>query len=189
MRFIEDVTAVLITRDPVWPADVPLDDIPFGEVKLQTSCPNVFQRFVLAAEAKCERIYVQDDDVVIDVRELFKHDIIASITNIMPPGFQQIYRGTDVTLIGFGAFFPRWMAEQFVERQQRWRDAFGDEVFEAEADRFFTWTHWPHNEVHLPMRQIRRPVRMSDRPNHYKTRDEIFRRLKEMREDQHHDRD
>jgi hypothetical protein len=72
------------------------------------------------------------------------------------------------------------MAEHFVEHQQFWRDQFGDEIFDTEADRFFTFANQPFNHVVLPLRQIPRPVKMSARPNHYQIRAEIFTRLKSL---------
>lgn len=175
-----NVSAVLITREMSWPLDARID-FPFEEKLVCTECPNIFRRFELAASARFETVYVQDDDVIVDIRRLSKlYD--GCITNIMPLGFQNIYAGTGVTMVGFGCFFPRRMAEHFVKHQQFWRDRFGDAMFDTEADRFFTFANQPFNEVMVPLRQISRPVKMSERPNHYQIRSEIFTRLKDLGE-------
>ncbi len=178
-----NISAVLITREKAWPTDVVMN-FKFDEVLTCVECPHIFRRFELAAQAKHDTIYVQDDDVSIDIRRLYSIYLAPALpgrlTAVMPLGFQQIYAGTGVTMVGFGCFFPRVMAEQFVEQQQFWRAEFGDAIFEAEADRFFTFSHRPFNHAVVAMRQFARPVKMSSRPGHYAVRAEIFRRLSEM---------
>lgn len=175
------ITSVLITREDAWPADAPVN-FNFEESLVEVRCPNIFRRFELAAAAQHETVYVQDDDVVIDVKRLYSLYLTAGLkpTNVMPLGFQQIYGGTGVTMIGFGCFFQRSLAERFVAHQQFWRAEFGDEIFETEADRFFTYSHQPFHNVTIAMRQISRAVKMSKRPNHYAIRTEIFERLKHL---------
>lgn len=170
------VTAVLITREKQWPCGLPTTP---AEIMLETECPNVFRRFEIAAEARTQNVFVQDDDVTLDVEELWKH-YDGRITNVMPIQFQRMYAGTGVTLIGWGSFFPRSMARTFVAQQKFWRNKFGNEIFETEADRFFTFSHRPFNNIHMPFEQVRRPGCMSDRPEHYRVRDMIFKTLKEM---------
>lgn len=172
------VTAVLITREPEYPLDLRID-FPFAEMLARTRCPNVLERFMTAAEAPTEHIYVQDDDNEIDVAELYRHYDGKHITNAMPRGMQGFYSGTGVTLIGYGAFFPRRMAQQFVERLPWWRTKFPD-LLDMEADRFFTWAFQPQHVVNMPVRQIRRAEKMCERKGHYETRDRIFKMLKEL---------
>lgn len=172
------VTAVLITREAEYPKDIRLD-FEFDEVIVEPRCPHVFRRYELAARARNETIYFQDDDAVIDIKELWIRYDGRRITHAITRGHKDIYAGTGVTLIGWGAFFPRWMATQFVEEQATWRGLLGDQVFEEEADRAFTFRNGPHNTIVMPIAQIWRPVRMSDRPGHYRTRDEVIRKLKE----------
>ena len=172
------VTAVLITREDEYPKDVVLD-FEFDEVIVCTRCPHVFRRYELAAEARNEIIYFQDDDAVINIKDLWTHYDGRRITHAITPGHKKIYEGTGVTLIGWGSFFPKHMVTEFVEEQQTWRDLVGDQVFEAEADRVFTFRHGPHNSVVMPIWQFRRPVRMSDRPDHYRTKDRVIKTLKE----------
>jgi hypothetical protein len=178
MTHLKNVSAVLITREPEWPVEARVD-FPFAQSIVVPSCPSVFRRFEIAADAACETVYVQDDDVRLDIQALWTH-YDGRITNVMPAGFQRMYAGTGVTLIGWGAFFPRSMAQTFVRQQDFWRREFGDQVFETEADRFFTFSHRPFNQIHMERLEMRRPGCMSDRPDHYNVRQRVFNRLKEM---------
>lgn len=175
---MQPVTAVLITREHDYPTDVKLD-FPFMDHMVQRQCPNVLQRFQLAALATTEHVYVQDDDNEIDIGALYQQYDGRHITNAMPRGMQGFYAGTGVTLIGYGAFFPRRMAQLFVERLPWWRVKFPD-LIDMEADRFFTWAFQPQHVVTMPVRQIRRAEKMCERQGHYQTRDRIFKMLKEL---------
>lgn len=172
------VSAVLITRDSEYPRDVTLNAA-FAETIVETHCPHVFRRFERAAEAKHDIVYVQDDDCIIDILRLSRH-YNGLITHAITHGHRLIYRGTGVTLIGWGAFFPRSFAVAFLDQQRYWREKFGDEVFEMEADRMFTFQHQPHNTVVMPITELARRVRMSHRPDHYQTRDSIFKTLRSL---------
>jgi hypothetical protein len=173
-----NASAVLITRERAWPSDARVD-YPFGDVQIATDCPNVFRRFELAAAAQSDTVYVQDDDIVTNIQRLAAH-YDGRLTCVMPLGFQEIYAGTGVTMVGFGCFFPRRMAEHFVKHQQFWREHFGDDIVDTEADRFFTFSNQPCQQVDQGVRQIARPIRMSARPNHYAIRSELFRRLRTL---------
>lgn len=174
------VSGIFITREARYPEDVHAN-VMFEQVHVETRCPHVFRRFELAARAKCETIYVQDDDAMIDVWRLWSHHQAhpEQLTHAITPGHRKIYEDAPVTLIGWGCFFPRAMAERFVAEQATWRREFGDEIFEAEADRFFTYAHRPWQTIVMPIRQLARTVRMCERPGHYQTRDQIIKKLKE----------
>src|SRR5205809_1046685 len=109
---MEPVSAVLITREAEYPKGVRLD-FDFGELLIHTQCPNVLRRFELATKAKHDVIYVQDDDASIDIKKLWRaYD--GTLTNALTLEHKIIYQGTGVTLIGWGCFFPRAMAEQLI---------------------------------------------------------------------------
>lgn len=175
------VTAVLITREAEYPKDVVLD-FEFDETIVETRCPHVLRRYELAARAKFDTIYFQDDDAIINIQELWSHYDGRRITHAITPGHRQIYAGTGMTLIGWGSFFPRHMAVEFIEEQGTWRKLIGDADFEAEADRVFTFRNGPHCSVTMPIWQLRRSIRMCERPGHYQTRDRIGKILKEFAE-------
>jgi hypothetical protein len=175
------ITAVLITREPEYPLDTQID-FPFDEVLLETNCPSLARRFELAAQARNEIIYVQDDDVAVDIAGLWRH-YDGRLTNCMSWGHLQIYNGlcqNRVTLIGWGCFFPKRLLDF-----SPWTDAFG-EMPAHEVDRIFTHLAFrsqggPHNTVVMPFRQLPRAHAMSrDNPNHYTSRDQIIRQLDGM---------
>lgn len=175
----EKVTAVLITREDKWPAQARCD-FPFAESLVETHCPNVFRRFELAASAQYEHVYVQDDDCEIDIARLWRHYTQTGsslLTNAIGGGHQKIYEGTNVTLIGFGCFFPRAFARMFLDHYAEWVDRFGTELVLTEADRMFTFAFRPHQNVVMPVREFRRANCMSNRPDHYAIRDRLIKEL------------
>lgn len=176
---MENVSAVLITRENKWPEKASLG-FPFGQTIIDLGCPNVIRRFYLAAEAKYEHVYVQDDDCEIDIERLWKEYCRVGkncITNAIGLGHQQIYAGTNVTLIGFGSFFPRSFAQGFLHDLRAWVDKFGADIVETECDRMFTWQFRPWHSVNMPIREFRRTYCMSNRPGHYQLRDRIIKEL------------
>lgn len=177
MKNFHEVSAILITREKYWPKDARID---FQcDVTTLTECPYVAKRFELAATAAYDTIYVQDDDVDLDIERLYKcYD--GRLTNAIHGGHSYAYQNTGVTLIGFGCFFPRVMAERFMADEGKWRKKFGDELYEQEADRIFTFVNRPHNNVSMPYREFRRQGCMSMRHDHYKIRDRMIRELRDM---------
>lgn len=184
------VTAVLITREDRWPENISPDwalgervgfpHSPFGEVILETRCTGVHRRFELAARAKHDIVYVQDDDVQVDIMRLWKY-YNGQLTYAIPPGFKVMYDALSprVCLIGWGAFFPRRFADP--ARWQPYVDAHGP-VPSHEADRVFTYfCDQPHNPVYTQVRLAERGQAMSrDNPDHYRSRDRIIKQLTEL---------
>lgn len=138
---LSKVTAVLITRDSKYPEQIKLDG--FGEVIIKTNCPNIYTRYTEAEKAKNDIIYVQDDDCVVDYRELAKH-YNGKLTNGITEHHQLYYHGTGVTLVGWGCFFPKEMLKNI----QKYVDKYGkDAHLMRETDRIFTYLNQPHNSV------------------------------------------
>lgn len=177
MATLQDVSAVLITKHPEYPSDISLEG--FGEVIVKTNSPNVYERYAQAANAKHDIIYVQDDDCIIDYKTLFsKYN--GRITNSMPAGRNNFYKkisGGRITLVGWGAFFPKHMLASF----ERYTSAYGrDFNFYREADRIFTWLNHPHNTIILPHIDLERFVagdRMHADPKHFEYVNEVMRKL------------
>ena len=166
------VSAVLITREAEWPRDARVD-FDFDEVLVGTKSPNVFRRFELAMTARNDVVYVQDDDCSIDIEQLWrKYD--GRLTNAQTPEHQRVYGGTGMTLIGWGAFFPKRLIDF-----SRWIARYG-KVDQMECDRIFTFLAQPHNTIVMPIRQFTRPVRMCNQPGHYQVRDRLLTMLKEL---------
>ena len=136
-------TAILITKDNSYPQEV-LSSLPdFDEVLIYTNCPNIFGRYTLALKAKNDLIYVQDDDCIVEDIELLYAHYDGTITNFMQGSHTELYRGTGITLIGWGAIFPKHLIEF-----SRYTNRYGmDEHFLREADRVFTFLNQPQNTI------------------------------------------
>lgn len=171
-------TAILITKDKEYPKEV-LDSLPdFDEVIVETECPSILRRYELALKAKNDIIYVQDDDCIVDVealRSLYK----GRITNAISPQHYNFYKDTGVTLIGWGAFFPKKMINF-----DPYLDVYGvSPLFLTQADRVFTYLNQPFNSVimdinHLPSATA--DDRMSTTAGHWENLNQINRQLHDL---------
>lgn len=174
-------TAVLITKQSEYPKEA-LDALTgkFDEILIETSCPAVFRRYDLALRAKNEIIYFQDDDCVVDVEALFKaYD--GRITNNISPGHFENYKDKGVTLIGWGAFFPKSMIN-FVKYLAKHPI---DSLFLSQTDRIFTYLNQPFNQQiitinHLPSATA--TDRMSTQADHWSNLERILWRLNTLNE-------
>ena len=176
MPTLKDVTAVLITSHPEYPKEIVLEG--FGEVIVKTNSTSVYERYLQAAQAKNDIIYVQDDDCLTQYKELFKH-YDGRITNAMvgrKKYYNEISRGR-ITLVGWGTFFPKSMLGSF----QKYIDVYGvDAHLLREADRIFTWLNYPHNTIPLDREDLIEPNgkgRMSADPRHYESMMEAIKKL------------
>lgn len=175
---LADVTAVLITKLPEYPKEILMQG--FGEIIIRTNCPNILERYVQAGKAKNDIIYVQDDDCIVDYKELFKH-YNGRITNAMV-GRAKYYHDVSegrITLVGWGAFFPKSMLDSL----QTYIDRYGmdDPHIMRETDRIFTWLNAPHNTIRLPHLDLNQSVvtgRMSADPKHFEYVKEVVVKLK-----------
>lgn len=174
---LSKVTAVLITKLPEYPKDIPIEG--FGEVIVRTNCPNIYERYVQASRAKNEIIYVQDDDCTVDYRGLFAH-YNGRITNAMTSRrkYYDDVSGGHITLVGWGTFFPKSMLSVF----KQYIDKYGtdDEHLMREADRIFTWLNYPHNSINYPHVDLERFVddnRMHADPNHFAYVEQVAKKL------------
>jgi hypothetical protein len=159
---MNNVTAVLITKHKEYPKEIVLDG--FGEIIIRTESPNVYTRYLEAEKAKNDIIYFQDDDAIIDYKELFKH-YDGRLTNGITPHHYEAYKGSGATLVGWGCFFPKKMLKVF----EKYIDKYGlDFHLMREADRIFTYLNQPHNTIIMPHQDLEQtPDRMSFEPNHY----------------------
>lgn len=175
---IENVTAVLITKEKTYPKEV-LAALPeFEEVIIETECPNIYRRYMLAKTARTPLVYVQDDDCTIDVEALFKH-YNGLLTNAITNHHKRFYEGKGMTLIGFGAFFPKGMADFLT-----YLDKFGpDDLLLSQADRVFTYLNQPHHSIVMPIHNFSRATdstRMSTQPDHWTNLDRIVERCLQL---------
>lgn len=174
---LSNVTAVLITREKEYPKEISLEG--FGEVLICTESPSVYQRYILAAIAKNDTIYVQDDDAIIDYKELFEH-YDGRLTNCMTQHHFDAYRGNGCTLVGWGCFFPKSMLAVF----NKYMDRYGvDSHLLRDADRIFTVLNQPfntlirgHQDIHFDQNQ----GRMWNEGNHWTSMAEAIQKAKAL---------
>lgn len=174
---LKEVTAVLITKEAEYPKEIVLDG--FGEVIIKTNSPSVYERYLQAAKAKNDIIYVQDDDCVVDYRKLFRY-YDGRLTNAMAGrvGFYNKISGGRVTLVGWGAFFPKAMLGAF----DMYIKKYGvDPLLLMQADRVFSWLKYPHNTVRMDVKLLETTFssdRMHSNPKHYEDLIQMIERLK-----------
>lgn len=171
-------SAVLITKEKEYPKEV-LDSLPpFDELIIETECPSVLRRYELAAKAKNDVIYVQDDDCIVDVIKLFGQ-YNGQITHAITPNHYSFYRDTGITLIGWGAFFPKKMINF-----DKYIDKYGiNPLFLSQADRVFTYLNQPFNSIitdinHLPSATL--GDRMSTTEGHWDNLVRIKKQLHDL---------
>ena len=146
------ITAVLITRDKEYPKEI--DTSWFDEVLIKTESPSVYERYLLAEKAKNDIIYFQDDDAIVDYKEIWRH-YNGQLTNGITRAHQNNYRETGVTLVGWGCFFPKKMLKNL----DRYIEKYGkDRHLLREADRIFTYLTKPHNTINLNHHDFRPQV-------------------------------
>jgi len=159
---MKNVTAILITRHATYPKEIKLEG--FGEVIIRTQSPSVFTRYLEAEKAKNDIIYFQDDDAIIDYKELFGH-YDGTLTNTMTEHHYKAYRGSGATLVGWGCYFPKSMLKVF----SRYIEKYGiDAHLLREADRIFTFLNQPHNTQIMTHKDLEQTAdKMSFEVNHY----------------------
>ncbi len=142
------ISACLITKKPTYP-DIIMQRLTLGffdEILVCTESPSVYQRYLLAKQAKNSTIYVQDDDCLVNYQVLFKH-YNEQITNTITLPFKPRYDEMGCTLVGWGTFFPKYMVNVF----DKYIAKYGmDEHLYREADRIFTYLNKPFNTIIQP---------------------------------------
>ena len=179
---LANVSCILITRCELYPrAELEyLSKLGFGEIILECNCPSVAERFELVKKAKHEHIYVQDDDVEIDVLKLFEFYDGKSITAAMTDHHFNYYKDSQICLIGFGSFFPKALVSNMKMYTQRYGE---DEHYQREVDRIFTYLNYPQKRVvfdDLKDWSREMPNRMCREVNHYKSLAEVEEKLKAL---------
>jgi hypothetical protein len=169
-------TAILITKENEYPKEVlaPLF-FNFDELVVELNCPNIYKRYELALKARNDLIFFKDDDCIIDVDELFKH-YNGRITNAITAHHREYYAGRGMTLVGFGAFFPKSMVN-FSKYLSRYPI---DDLFLSQTDRIFTFLNRPHNTIVMPIKNLESATdstRMYQQPDHWENLEIINERL------------
>jgi len=143
------VTACLITTKPEYPKII-LERLTLGffeEILICTESPSVYQRYLLAKDAKTDIVYFQDDDCLVNYQSLFKH-FNGQITNTMTLPFKDKYEDMGCTLVGWGAFMNKSMLSAF----DKYITKYGadDPHLLREADRIVTYLNRPFNTIIQP---------------------------------------
>lgn len=112
----------------------------------------VLGRFVAAAKAHNDVVYVQDDDCIVDTEALVALYQPGEVLVNMPINRRAEYRGTGISLIGWGCIFPL-VAMQVIERYTQAFEC--DELLMRECDRVFTFLNRGIvRQVAVPFRQL-----------------------------------
>ena len=163
---MEKISCCLITKEKEYPKLV-LERLTLGffdEILICTESPSVYKRYELAAQAKNDIIYVQDDDCMVNYQQLFKkYD--GRITNTITLPFKQKYDDMGCTLMGWGAYFPKSMLDVFVSYIER----YGDDLTHLlrEADRIFTYLNKPFNTIIMPHEDLPQGEDRMSSPKNY----------------------
>lgn len=174
------ISAVLITKEKEYPAIV-LERIEqgfFDEILIVTECPSIYHRYLAAAQAKNEIIYVQDDDCMANYQVLFRR-YNGLITNAMPIPFQKKYEKTGCTLVGWGCYFHKSRLDVFKPYVEKYGEQ--DIHLVREADRIFTFLNQPFNIVTMPHEDLFQDgSRMGDNPDHYTMAAQAIEKCKKL---------
>lgn len=140
------ISAVVVTRGGHYrlDADMMASLAPFDEVLIWDNSwaakdVKVYGRFACAMLARNERVYVQDDDCVVDAAKVATSALPGKVVCNMPMDRRAEYAGTGVSLIGWGTVFDRSLvAPSFAAYLAQYPQ---DDLFERECDRLFTYVN------------------------------------------------
>lgn len=185
------VSAVIVSR-----LDHPIGEVVDSiaphveEIIIVRGHEGVWERWEAVARAKCEVVYVQDDDAIVDVAAILAAYEPGRVTCNMPESHRSDYLD-GIALVGWGCVFG-W--EQFNSRGpeefglgfafQKFGQYFSiDNVFRRECDRVFTGLS-DLKLVDVPVRHLPQAHgrdRMSLDPRHGEYLTEIRRRIYAIR--------
>lgn len=163
------VSAVFITKDPVYPAAIVVRvmAIGFGECLFLTNCDSPHRKQELFEKAKYDFIYYQDDDCLAPIRPLLAAAVPDRITCAMKPSHLASYGQSRIALLGWGSLFPK----RTIDVLDQYRAVYGeDAVYRRESERIMTWLSFPQQRLDLPIEDLPSafaPDRLSMQPDHY----------------------
>lgn len=181
---MEDVTAVLITREKEEYPSIVLERLTctdfFQDILIVTECPSIYHRYLAAAQAKTQHVFVIDDDALVNFQILWSHYDKKRITNAMTPAFQKQYEPLGCSLIGWGAYFPQNM----ISSLDRYIAKYGvDDHLLREADRIFTAMNRPLHSILLPHENLEKATdkdRMCYEEKHYESMNQAIQKVKAL---------
>ena len=172
------ISCVLITKFSEYPSII-MERLTcanfFDEILIRTESPSVYERYLLAKQARNEIIYVQDDDALVNYQVLFK-SYNGQITNTMTLPFQSKYEEMGCTLVGWGCYFSKSMLSVF----DKYIEKYGEDAhLLREADRIFTYLNKPFNTIMMPHEDLPRSkddTAMWKEPEHFPSAYEAIRK-------------
>ena len=178
MVWFHDVRAVLITREKEYPKEVykSVSEL-FPNITVCVNCPSISTRYDIAYNSPEEHIYIQDDDCIAPMEELYKNYTGDMITCAMKKQHLEYYKDSQICLLGWGALFPR----RIIKNMDKYIAMFGSiEPYKREADRIFSYLNYPQKRLELPIQDIKRSCAMSNEQNHYESLRSIEQKLKQL---------
>jgi hypothetical protein len=175
------ITAVLIHKEDELYPEIILERLDvndfFDEILIVNNCSSVYQRYLAARKAKNDIVYVQDSDCLVNHQVLFSH-YNGQITNAVPLPFQEKYKHSGCTLVGWGCYFPKSMLSSF----DKYIAAYGvDSHLLREADRIFTFLNQPFNTINLPHEDLfQSDDRMGSEKDHYISMECALEKVKKL---------
>lgn len=180
---LQEVTAVLNTKDPVYPREV-LESVakyPFGEILIKTGSDSPHRKYEMFEKAKYDTIYYQDDDAVVDIDKLIRNYDPDLINVGMKQSHFDSYSKLRMTMgLGWGCFFNKSVLKELKNYTDRYGE---DEVFKRDTEKLLTHLVFPQNRVVLNVRDLpssMAPDRLSLEPHHYDNMQIIMDRCKDL---------
>ncbi len=175
------ISAVLIHKENELYPEIILERLDlndfFDEILILNNCQSMYHRYLAAAKAKNTVVYIQDSDCMVNHQFLFSH-YNGQITNAMPLPFQEKYKDSGCTLVGWGCYFNKSMLSVF----DKYIAMYGvDEHLLREADRIFSFLNQPFNTINMPHEDLYQgPDRMSFEEDHYTSMAEALEKCKKL---------
>lgn len=166
---LSQVSACLITKDPVYPREIlaQLTQFPFGEILILTNCDSPHRKHELFNKAKYDLLYYQDDDAICPIQDLAEQADPTMITCAMKPFHLEKYKDSKIALVGWGSFFPK----SVLAKLQLYRDVYGEDfIYKRETERIMTYLNYPQKRLELPIADLPSAWandRLSMQPRHY----------------------
>lgn len=164
-----NVSACLITKDPIYPVPALIHTLSFSfsEVLILTGCDSPHRKQELFAKAKNEYIYYADDDCIAPTWELLNRAEEGIINCVMKPEHLESYANSRIALLGWGSIFPKSVIQVLDAYRAEWGE---DALYKRETERIMTWFAYPQNRIALPIIDLPNAYasdRLSFQPEHY----------------------
>lgn len=166
---LKQVSACLITKDPIYPEEIweSVLGAGFGEVLILTNCDSPHRKHELFNRAKYEWLYMQDDDAICPIEELAEMANEGIITCAMKPFHLEKYKSSRIALLGWGALFQR----DKLAVLDKYKDRYGEDyIYKRETERILTYLNYPQARLNLPIVDLPSAFaldRLSNQEGHY----------------------